>query len=172
MLDKLKIRMREYGLELSESKTKIVYCHRTMHSEKGNNDMPVSFDFLGFTFKPRICQDKEGKRFWGYRAAISKQSQKRILTECKNLAFHKWMHYDIYKLSEILTPKIRGWIYYYGKENLRGMYNMFRKVNRRIAKWIQKKFKLQTIGQAYRKMNRIISSSPTIFEHWKYGFTG
>jgi len=79
---------------------------------------------------------------------------------------------DIYKLSQKLTPKIRGWIYYYGKERMGDMQRVFQLINRRIAKWIQKKFKLNTIAQAYVKMRRIIHSFPTLFEHWKFGFVG
>ena len=172
ILDKLTARMKQYGLELSESKTKIVYCYRTVRQFKESKDVPVSFDFLGYTFKPRICQREDGQKFWGYRPGISMKSQKRILTECKMLAFQNWVHWDIYKLSQALTPKIRGWIYYYGKERLGDMQKVFNLINRRIATWIQKKFKLRTIAEAYRKMKRIIQSFPTIFEHWKYGFTG
>lgn len=172
ILDKLKVQMKQYGLELSESKTKIVYCYRTVRQFKESKDVPVSFDFLGFTFKPRICQKEGGQKFWGFRPAISMKSQKRILTECRKLAFQNWVSWDIYKLSQKLTPKIRGWINYYGKERMGDMQRIFHSINRRIAKWIQKKFKINTIAQAYERMKRIIRSFPTLIEHWKYGFVG
>ena len=172
ILDKVKDRLKLYGLELSESKTKIVYCYRTARMFKGSKDIPVSFDFLGFTFKPRICIKEGGQKFLGFRPAISMKSQKRILTECKDLAFQNWVQLDIYKLAQNLTPKIRGWLNYYGKIRLGDMQGLFSVINRRIAKWVQNKFKLNTIGQAYSKMKRLIQSFPTIFEHWKYGFTG
>jgi RNA-directed DNA polymerase len=172
ILDKLKVQLKQYGLELSESKTKIVYCYRTVRQFKESKDVPVSFDFLGFTFKPRICQKEGGQKFLGFRPAISMKSQKRILTECRKLAFQNWVSWDIYKLSQKLTPKIRGWINYYGKERMGDMQRIFHSINRRIAKWIQKKFKINTIAQAYYRMKRIIRSFPTLFEHWKYGFVG
>lgn len=172
ILDKLKERFRGYGLELSESKTKIAYCYRTARMFKEGKDVPVSFDFLGFTFKPRICLKGNGEKFWGFRPAISMKSQKRILTECKELAFHKWTQFDIYQLSSALNHKIRGWITYYGQQRLGDMQTLFSKINRRIAKWIQKKFKTKTIGHAYKRLKRIINTFPTIFEHWKYGFVG
>jgi len=172
ILDKLKVQLKQYGLELSESKTKIVYCYRTVRQFKESKDVPVSFDFLGFTFKPRICQKEGGQKFWGFRPAISMKSQKRIITECRTLAFQNWVSWDIYKLSQKLTPKIRGWINYYGKERMGDMQRIFQLINRRIAKWIQKKFKINTIAQAYDRMKRIIHSFPTLFEHWKYGFVG
>src|ERR1035437_329083 len=172
ILDKLKERLRQYGLELSESKTKIVNCYRTVRQFKERKSIPVSFDFLGYTFKPRICLKEGGQKFWGYRPSISMKSQKRILTECKNLAFQNWVYMDIYQLSQALAPKLRGWIYYFGKERLGDMQKVFTLINRRIAKWLQKKYKLHTIAQAYGKMKRIINSFSSIFEHWKYGFLG
>jgi group II intron reverse transcriptase/maturase len=172
ILNKLKERLKQYKLELSESKTKIVYCHKAGRQFNEKKAVAVSFDFLGFTFKPRICQRKDGLKFLGFCPAISMKSQKRILRECKKLAFHNWVQLDIYKLSQVLTPKIRGWIHYYGKVRLGDMQRVFSLINRRIAKWIQKKFKIRTIAQAYGRMKRIIKSFPTIFEHWKYGFTG
>ena len=172
ILDKLKYRMAKYGLELSESKTKIVYCYRTARKFKESKEVPVSFDFLGFTFKPRICQKEDGTKFWGYRPSISMKSQTRIIAECKRMAFQNWTSFDIHKLSQVLTPKIKGWINYYGKQRLRDMQRIFNLINKRIAKWIQKKFKIKTIAQAYDKLKRIIQSFPTIFEHWKHGFVG
>ena len=170
ILDKLKERLKQYSLELSESKTKIVYCYRTARFFKESKSVPTSFDFLGFTFKPRICLREDGQKFWGYRPAISMKSQKRILTECKKLAFQNWVTKDINALSQALTPKIKGWMFYYGKYRLSEMQRVFYIINRRIAKWIQKKFKISTFGQAYGKMKRIISTFPNLFEHWRYGF--
>lgn len=170
ILDKLKERLKQYMLELSESKTKIVYCYRTVRFFKESKVVPTSFDFLGFTFKPRICKREDGQKFWGYRPAISTKSQKRILTECKKLAFQKWITIDIGALSKALMPKIRGWLYYYGKYRLSEMQKVFHIINKRIAKWIQRKFKVKTFGQAYGKMKLIASSFPKLFGHWEYGF--
>lgn len=172
ILDKLRVRFKQYELELNESKTKIAYCYRTARQFKENKSIPVSFDFLGFTFKPRVCQKSNGVKFWGFRPAISTKGQKKILTECKKLAFQNWTDFDIYKLSAELTPKIRGWIYYYGKFRLSDMQFVFTKINRKIAIWLKRKFKLNTLGQAYKRLKRIIQSFPNIFTHWQYGFVG
>ncbi|MBI2417859.1 MAG: group II intron reverse transcriptase/maturase [Ignavibacteriales bacterium] len=171
ILEQIKQRMKQYTLELSESKTKIVYCYQSALQGKEQQGIPVSFDFLGFTFKPRTCNGKYGK-FLGYSPAISMKSQKKILTKCKELAFHNWVTIDIKALSQALRTRIRGWIEYYGKNRMSDMHRLFSKINRRIAKWILKKFKVATYGQAYVKMQRIARNQPNLFEHWKYGFRG
>ncbi len=172
ILDKLRERFKQYKLELNESKTKITYCYRTARQFKEHKNIPVSFDFLGFTFKPRVCQKASGIKFWGFRPAISTNGQKKILTVCKKLAFQNWTHFDIYKLSAELAPKIRGWIYYYGKFRLSEMDFVFTKINRRIAIWLKRKFKLNTLGRAYKRLKRISQSFPNLFTHWQYGFVG
>jgi hypothetical protein len=46
------------------------------------------------------------------------KSQKRILGEIKKMAIQNWVSKDIHVLAEVLAPKIRGWINYYGKFRL------------------------------------------------------
>ena len=43
-------RLAECGLELNEQKTRIVYCKSSVR--RGSHEH-VSFDFLGYTFRPR-----------------------------------------------------------------------------------------------------------------------
>lgn len=169
ILDKVRERLKQYALELNEQKTKIVYCYRTarFHKEK---DVPVSFDFLGFTFKPRKCSRSDGQRFWGFRPSISKKSQKRIIGEIRKLAIHKWIDKDILHIATALASKIRGWINYYGKFRLSELQPLFRALNKRIARWIRNKYRLKTYGHSYGLMKRIIASYPNTFVHWEYGF--
>jgi RNA-directed DNA polymerase len=170
ILDKVRERMKQYRLELNEEKTKIVYCYRTARFYKESKDVPVSFDFLGFTFKPRKCARADEQRFWGFRPSISMKSQKRILGVIKKLAIHKWITKDIQFLANALAPKIRGWINYYGKFRLSELHPLFRALNKRIARWIRNKYRLKTYGHSYGLMKRIIASYPNTFVHWEYGF--
>jgi len=171
ILDKLKARLKEYSLEIHPEKTRIVYCYRTARFFKERKDIPVSFDFLGFTFKPRLCEKANGEKFWGYRPAISKKSQKKITNELSRLAFHKWSSLDIQGLANVLAPMIRGWINYYGRFRLSEMHWVFRLLNVRIAKWIRWKYKLKTYAQSYGRLKRFIQWYPNMFVHWTYGFT-
>jgi RNA-directed DNA polymerase len=171
ILDKLRLRMKEYSLELSDSKTKIVYCYRTARRYKESKTVPVSFDFLGYTFKPRKCSRTDGQKFWGFRPAISMKSQKRILMECHKLAFQNWVSLDIHTVAQALASKLRGWIFYYGIFRLSEMQRIFSLINRRLSKWLQKKHKIKTFGQAYGRFKQIVKSYPNTFIHWEYGFT-
>jgi len=172
ILDKLKGRFKKYSLEVHPEKTRIVYCYRTARFFKENKNIPVSFDFLGFTFKPRLCEKSNGEKFWGFRPAISKKSEKRITGELRKMAIQRWMSYDIHGLANALAPKIRGWLYYYGKFRLSEMNRVFRLLNIRLARWARKKYKLRTYSKSYGWLKRIIRFYPNTFVHWQYGFTG
>lgn len=61
---KLDERFRECGLELHPLKTKIVYCK---DADRKKEFKETSFDFLGFTFRPRGAKSKyTGKIFLGF----------------------------------------------------------------------------------------------------------
>lgn len=172
ILDKLKARLKEYTLEVHPEKTKIVYCSRAARFFKESKEIPVSFDFLGFTFKPRVCLKSNGEKFWGFRPAISKKSETRILDELRKMAIQKWVKYDIHGLASILSAKIRGWLNYYGKFRISEMQKVFRLLNIRIAKWARQKYKLKTYAKSYGWLKRIMKWYPNTFVHWEYGFTG
>lgn len=170
ILDKVRERLKQFKLELNNEKTKIIYCYRTARFYKERKDVPVSFDFLGFTFKPRKCARADEQRFWGFRPSISMKSQKRILGVIKKLAIHKWVNKDILFLANALAPKTRGWINYYGKFRISELQPLFRALNKRIARWLRNKYRLKTYGHSYGLMKRIIASYPNTFVHWEYGF--
>jgi group II intron reverse transcriptase/maturase len=171
ILDKLKARLAEYSLEIHPDKTKIVYCYRTARFHKEGKEIPVSFDFLGFTFKPRICAKSDGEKFWGFRPAISKKSMKKIVGKLEELAFQNWVYLDIHGLANALAPRIQGWINYYGKFRMSEMQRVFWLLNRRIARWASRKFKLISFSKSYGWLKRTIQWYPNTFVHWKYGFT-
>jgi group II intron reverse transcriptase/maturase len=170
ILDKLKLRLKRFSLEVHPEKTKIVYCYRTARFHKEPRSVAVSFDFLGYTFKPRLCAKSNGEQFWGYRPAISKKSEKRIIEELRKLSIQRWIHYDIQGLSDALSSRIQGWLNYYGKFRPSEMQRLFRLLNNRIAKWARNKYKLKTYSKSYRWLKHMMKQNPDTFVHWQYGF--
>ncbi len=172
ILEKVKQRLKNYSLEVHPEKTKIVYCYRTARYYKEDKRIPVAFDFLGYTFKPRICLKSDGEKFWGYRPAISKKSEERILKELRELTIQRWVKHSLQDIAKALSAKIRGWINYYGKHRISELQRVFRLLNIRIAKWARNKYKLKTYSKSYRWMKRMVKYYPDTFVHWSYGFTG
>jgi group II intron reverse transcriptase/maturase len=171
-LEAITLRLKEYKLELNQSKTKIVYCHNSQKPRIPNVEVYRSFDFLGFTFKPRIVK-VGGIIQMGFTPSISRKSQKRINEECFKLKIHRMTHLTLDKIAEILRSKTRGWINYFGKFRRSDMHGVFRTLNFRLAMWVRNKYRRfgrKRFSFAYKWLVEVSKHFPTMFVHWEYGF--
>ena len=171
-LEAITLRLKEYKLELNQSKTKIVYCHNSQKPLIPNVVVYRSFDFLGFTFKPRIVK-VGGIIQMGFTPSISRKSQKRINEECFKLKIHRMTHLTLDKIAEILRSKTRGWINYFGKFRRSDMHGVFRSLNFRLALWVRNKYRRfgrKRISFSYKWLVEVSKHFPTMFVHREYGF--
>jgi len=174
VLKQIRSRLEHCKLELHPDKTKIVYCDRQGRRRKKENKNK-QFDFLGFTFRTRLTKTKDGKLIKGFSPSISKKSIKRITSELSKLKLHRWVYMSIQKVSKILSPKIRGWINYYGRFHKSGMELLFRYLNQRLIKWAfnkYKRFKRRKVSHYARKwLSKLSKTYSHLFPHWYHGFT-
>lgn len=81
LLEKVKKRFKDCKLELNQEKSKIVYCRNNQKRQPPFKVRYQKFDFLGYTFKPRIVKER-GKIKLGFSPAISQkeyeQDSKRV----------------------------------------------------------------------------------------------
>jgi group II intron reverse transcriptase/maturase len=75
VLEVIRTRLKQCGLELHPEKTRIVYCQDS--DRKGRHDH-IAFDFLGYTFQPRRARNRHGKPFVSFLPAISKKAANSI----------------------------------------------------------------------------------------------
>lgn len=170
LLGSIKARLNSCHLEINEEKSKIVYCHRNQKKQPEFKEKHQKFDFLGFTFKPRIVRIK-GKQVLGFTPAISQKSISRIAAELRKRDIHRWVQLPLEKIAELLKSKIRGWINYYGKFRLSDMRKLFRLLHIRLVKWIRNKyrrFKRKEWVYAYRYLQKVSRYYPNLFYHWQY----
>lgn len=79
--EELTKRFKECKLELNKNKTRIVYCKDKMRTE---NYPVISFDFLGYTFRPRLSHSaSKGEFFVNFSPAVSRASIKAMNQEMK-----------------------------------------------------------------------------------------
>jgi len=172
LLEAIKQRMKDCKLELNNKKSKIVYCRRNQKRQPPFKPRYQKFDFLGFTFKPRIIKER-GKIKVGFTPAISQKNIARIGKELFRLKIHRRVHFPISRIAELLNPKIRGWLNYYSKFRKSEMRKLFRVVNLRLTKWVRnkyRKFRRRHWYFAFKYLQGIAKSYPNLFVHWKYGF--
>ena len=170
ILDKVKERLSQFNLSVNTDKTKIVYCYRTARGFKASKQTDCSFDFLGYTFKPRQCESQSGERFWGFGAGISIKSQTKILQVIRQLRLPLRTTNSVQTIAAYLRPKILGWINYYGRHCLRAMRRVFWTLNHRLVRYLQNRYKLSSYRRAKHRLQWIIKRFPNMFVHWQYGF--
>lgn len=82
MLLALKERFEECGLELHPVKTRIVYCKDGQRKAEYPNK---SFDFLGYTFRPRACKNRiRDSMFVNFTPAVSKTALKAMRAKIRS----------------------------------------------------------------------------------------
>ena len=170
LLASVRSRLSVCKLKAHPKKTKIVYCKN--YRNKGDYKQ-VSFDFLGFTFKPQdIFLRKDNKHFLGYDCVMSRTSKKRINEQLKQLYIHRKTGHTIQELAKILNPKIRGWVQYYGKVSKRSLHTVFYYIHQRLIKWVLNKYKRfkRSRVKAVNWLKRVTESYPSLFYHWHLGY--
>jgi RNA-directed DNA polymerase len=158
-------RLAECKLEAHPEKTRIAYCK---DSKRKGGYPNISFDFLGFTFRPREVWTN-GRRFTGFNPAISNKARKKIGDRIRGWKIQKWTRYSIEEVAKALNPIISGWLNYYGSFFRSEMYRIADALNFALVRWARKKFKKLT--RSYRKstafIKRIKSQNPRLFAHWR-----
>ena len=160
-------RFKKYGLELNLEKTRIVYCKDD--DRKGTYEN-TSFDFLGYTFRPRHAKSKYGKYFTSFLPAVSKKAQKAIRKEVKRWKLQLKNEKSIVDIANMFNKKIQGWINYYSHFYKTELYKVLRYINSCLIKWVRRKFKKRNARRrAEYWLGEIAQREPKLFAHWKFG---
>ncbi len=169
VLSSLTERLRRCKLKINEEKTKIIYCKS---SRNRNNDSEVSFDFLGYTFKP-MTKCKNGKLFLGYDCEISKKSRKKVIREIRKLRIERKTGKNLSTISREINPKVQGWINYYGRYGRNGLRSIVMKLDKRLLKWVLNRYKSlkRSVKKGYKLLGKLKECRGIIPAHWKYKMT-
>lgn len=166
MLEK---RLTDCGLEMHASKTKLVFCKDS--NRKSYKDYPtISFDFLGFTFRPRQAQNgrKDGS-FTNFLPAVSTKAMKAMNKKMKKWGALRKTTNTLQEIAVEINPIIRGWINYYGTFYKTKMKEFMHLLNVKLEAWARRKYKrLRTGGmKTVRWLHQISVRRPKMFAHWE-----
>ena len=157
-------RFNECGLQLHPDKTKIAYCKGGYN--KGDYKT-VSFDFLGYTFRPRWIKTRRGYQGLYFLAAVSQKSAKRIRQEINSWPWKHWRQKELTDIRRYSQSRLRGWMIYYGLFGKSIIRNILFHFDKRLSRWGKAKYKrLKTLMQAARRINQARRNNPTWFPHW------
>ena len=168
LLDTLKVRFAECGLALSPQKTKIVYCQDT--NRPGNGHPVTSFDFLGFTFRPRLAKWPNGKYGVSFLPAASPRALKSIRKSVRDWGLQRRSDKSLDDLARMFSPYIRGWVNYYSHFYKTALYPTLNRIDAHLLRWARRKFKSlrQRPRQARAWLTRVKQRSPKLFPHWQF----
>jgi RNA-directed DNA polymerase len=166
--DKIKQRMARCKLTLNTAKTRVVYCK---DSRRKGHWSCESFDFLGYTFRPRSARNHRGEFFVSFSPAISRKAARTLRQNIRRqwrLQTRTYLSID--ELARRLNPVISGWINYYGRFCRSELHSVLDHINKALAKWAMRKFKRlrRRKTRAHAWLKGLAGRSPELFVHWRY----
>lgn len=173
VLSELRSRMKACGLELQESKTKIIYCSDDQRKRKDHSDdIKTSFEFLGYDFRKRVNYNNWTKRkYMNFTPGVAKPAMKEMRAKTRKMEIRNRTELSLKDIAKICNPILRGWIGYYGWYNKWALYPVLRHFNLTLVAWAMKKYKRLRTNRAgaAKMMIKISNKEPKLFEHWKIG---
>jgi len=137
LLEAVRKRLRQCGLELHPTKTKLVYCK---DDDRRDTFEPHCFDFLGYTFQPRRAKNRHGKFFVSFLPAISNKAAKAVRQTIRGwrLAYSR-NNQTLEDLAKLTDPYVRGWMNYYGRFYRSKCVLVLRHLNDTLVQWAMRK---------------------------------
>jgi group II intron reverse transcriptase/maturase len=159
-------RLAQVGLELNLDKTRIVYCK---DSDRTGSHEHEQFDFLGYTFRPRLARSKAGKKFVSFLPAVSDDASKRMRRTIKRWRLHLRSGSTLADLAQEINSTVRGWINYYGRFYRTELIQTLKLINHYLMRWAMRKYK-RLRGhptRAARFLTAVAERDRSLFAHWK-----
>src|SRR6201993_397013 len=108
----LEKRFADCKLQLHPQKTKVVYCK---DANRPGHFPEQSFDFLGYTFRPRLASNRHGERFVAFIPAVSKQAGKKMRLSVRRWRMHRRNDLELAQIAAWVRPVLTGWVRYFGR---------------------------------------------------------
>jgi RNA-directed DNA polymerase len=139
VLEAIRRRFEECGLELHPTKTQIVYCK---DDDRHGEYERVAFDFLGYTFQPRRAKNRYGKFFMSFLPAMSTKAAKAVRATIREWRLASTRNNQrLEDLARLVNPVVRGWMNYYGRFYRSKCIQVLRHLNVALAAWARRKYK-------------------------------
>jgi RNA-directed DNA polymerase len=166
--DAIARRLAECRLEMHREKTRIVYCK---DDDRRGHYEHERFDFLGYTFRPRLSKSKYGKHFVNFTPAVSDEAAKTIRRTIRSWQLDRRSDKTLGDLARMFNAIVQGWINYYGRFYKAALYAPLRPLNGYLARWAVRKYKRlrRHRHRAQEFVAHIARREPNLFAHWRLG---
>jgi group II intron reverse transcriptase/maturase len=161
----LELRFAECQLQLHPQKTKVVYCK---DANRPGAYPESSFDFLGYTFRPRSARNRDGRHFVSFVPAVSKQAAKRMRQRVRRWRLHIRSDLELEQVAAWARPVLSGWVRYYGRFYPSKLCGELRTIDEFIVRWAMRKYK-RFRGRpmaSWQWLHAVQRRTPQLFAHW------
>jgi group II intron reverse transcriptase/maturase len=169
VLEAIRSRLAECGLELHPTKTRIVYCK---DDDRCGGYGGVKFDFLGYTFQPRRAKNRWGKYFVSFLPAMSMKAATAIRSMIREWRLASTRNNQkLEDLARLANPAVRGWISYYGRFYRSRCLQVLRHLNNALVEWACRKYRRfrRRERAATHWLGNIATRDPKLFVLWQLG---
>jgi RNA-directed DNA polymerase len=169
VLEAIRQRLAQCGLELHPEKTKIIYCQ---DSDRTASHDHVTFDFLGYTFAPRRAKNRWGTYFVSFLPALSKKAANSMRATIRSWRLGATRNnQSLEEIARFVNPSVRGWVKYYGRFYRSALAPVLRCLERSLTYWARRKYKRlrRHKRRAVHWLGRISQREPKLFVHWQIG---
>lgn len=166
VLEAVRGRLAECGLELHPLKTRIVYCKDD--NRRGDHEH-VSFDYLGYTFRPRCARNRRGQYFVNFLPAMSTRAAQEVRSEIRAWNIPTaWSNRTLEAIASFVNPRIRGWWDYYGRFYGSVAQDVMSYMQMTILRWACRKLKRcrRSMRRATQWLRGVQQREPRLFAHW------
>lgn len=169
LLEAIRARLAECGLELHPEKTKIVYCQDS--DRKGQHEH-IEFDFLGYTFRPRRAKNYRGKPFVSFLPGVSNKAGKAIRATIRDWRLAATRNnQSLEDLARLVNPSVSGWVNYYGRFYRSALTPVLRHLERALVRWACRKYKRFRghVTNAAHWLGEVARRDPQLLVLWQIG---
>jgi RNA-directed DNA polymerase len=131
----------------------------------------TSFDFLSYTFRPRLSKSRFGKHFVNFSPAVSGEAKTRMRREMRRWGIARRSDKTLTDLALMFNRQLQGWIGYFGPFYKSMLYPVFRHFNDLLVMWAMRKYKRLRRHQsrARRFIADVARRQSGLFAHWRWG---
>jgi len=159
--NKIEERLKMFKLELHSDKTRVVYAGKDKKHDGRGHKCPRKFTFLGYDFKPRWYKGRIV-----FTPGMGQGALLKINQRIKRLRLGSRTHTSLDEVAKVVNKIARGWIEYYGHCRRSELYKIAELLDKRLVKWLSKKFKIRTYGKGWKVFKEKKREAPKMFVHW------
>lgn len=161
----LATRFAECRLRLHPQKTKVVYCK---DANRRRHYPQESFDFLGYSFRPRLACSRRGVHFVAFLPAVSNAAGKRMRIRVRRWRLHRRSDLELADIAARVRPVLMGWVRYYGRFYPSQLRDALRTIDAYLVRWAVRKYKRfrgHTLA-TWAWLAALRRRRPGLFAHW------